>query len=94
MGRAKESSRGRQVSRLAQTHVHHLAVAVDGALQVTPSAIDLDISLVDVSALANDASASLAQLRRNYRSELRLPVPYRLVGEHEATFEEHLGEFP
>ena len=91
-GGREESFRGRKVLSLAQPYVHQMAVAVDGPIQVTPSAIILDVRLIDVPALANDTSAALAQLARNQRSEFRLPLPHSLMREHEATLEEHRGQ--
>ncbi len=75
-GRTEERFRRRQVSCLAQPHIHQMAVTVDGPIQVTPPAIEFDIGLVDVPALTNDASAPLAQLLSNQRSKPRLPFAH------------------
>jgi hypothetical protein len=93
-GRTEERFRARQVSRLAQPHIDQMAVAVDGPIQVAPSAMHLDIRLIDVPALAHDTSAVLAKLIGHPGNKLRFPVPHRLVGKHEAALEEHLSEVP
>jgi|HubBroStandDraft_4_1064222.scaffolds.fasta_scaffold1232549_1 hypothetical protein len=51
-----------------------------------------NIRLVAVPAAADFALSASAQLLRQCGRELRLPIANRLVGEHEATDQEHLSQ--
>jgi len=48
--------------------------------------------LIDVPAPAGFAGAPLAQPLGEQRRQPGFPVPHRLVGEHEAPDQEHLGQ--
>src|SRR5579872_1144964 len=77
---------------LTEHDVDKGAIAIDRAVQVLPLAMDPNIRLVDVPATADLALATSAQLLRQGGRELRLPIANRLVGEHEATGQEHLSQ--
>src|SRR3954471_2722327 len=57
-------------------------------------AVAKPVRLVDVLAAARLAAPAPPQLPGQGGGELRLPLPHRLVAEHEAADEEHLGQVP
>src|SRR3954451_8654265 len=59
---------------------------------LAPRTGDFDVGLVDVPAPAGLAGAPLAQALGQQRRQLGLPVTHRLVGEHDAADQEHLGQ--
>jgi hypothetical protein len=77
---------------LAEHNVHQCAIAVDGPVQIAPVAVNLDVGLVDIPASADAAAVMTTELFGQSRDEFRLPVPHRLVTEHNASDQEHLGK--
>src|SRR4028118_1159529 len=93
--RAEEGLGRRHVPVLAQHGVDQVAVPVDGAVEVTPAAPDLQVSLVhEPGATAGTPlpTATPPKFLGKDGRELRLPLAYRLVAEHDAALEEHLAE--
>ena len=82
----------RHVAVLAEHHVHQRARAVDGTVEVAPAALELDVGFIDVPAPARLAAPAPPQVFGQGRSELRFPLAHRLVAEHEAADEKHLGQ--
>src|SRR3954447_26214674 len=80
---------------LAEHRVNEIAVSVDGAIQVSPAATNLQVGLVDVPAAAAGtalAMPALAEFAREQRCELRLPLADGLVANHDAEEEEYLAQ--
>src|SRR5687768_16105253 len=92
LGGAEERLRRRHVAVLAEHHVHQRAGAVDGTIEIAPAALDLDVGLVDVPAPACLTAPAPPQVLGQGRGELRFPLAHRLMAEHEAADEEHLGQ--
>src|ERR1700727_2920970 len=75
LGRSKECPGSSKVTMLAQPDVNQGAVAIDGAIEIPPSATHPDICLLDVPAGANPAFASPTQvLGKRRRPPNRAPL--------------------
>ena len=80
---------------LAEHGVDQVAVPVDGAVEVTPPASDLQIRLVHVPVAAAGTALAVPappEFVGQDRRELGFPVPHRFVAEHDAALEEHLAK--
>src|SRR4051812_8844730 len=80
---------------LAEHRVNEIAVSVDGSIQVSPPATNLQVGLVHVPAAAAGtalAMPALAEFVGEQRCKLRLPLADGLVAKHDAAEEEHLGQ--
>src|SRR3984893_11393995 len=64
--------------------VEDLAFGIDGAPEIDHAAIDFQIDLVQMPSRMG-LRAALAQIRRNYWSEMVYPAPNGLVGDHDPT---------
>jgi hypothetical protein len=82
------------VPLLAQHHVHQRAAPADRAIEIVPSAVNLDASLIHFPGTANTRATTTAPAKvlDQQRRDLRLPVSYRLRAEFEATEEKHFGK--
>src|SRR4051794_890738 len=60
---------------LAEQHVHERAGAVDGAIQITPAARNLQVCLVHVPSAAHRAASAPAQSLGQGGAEFGLPLP-------------------
>src|SRR3954454_19010448 len=94
LGGAEEGLGGGHIAGLAQVNIDQVAVAVDRPVEIAPLPSDLDVGFIDVPAAADLAGPPLAQTLGEPRRQLGLPVPHRLVGEHEAADQEHLCQIP
>src|SRR5689334_5943770 len=57
-----------------------------------PAATHFDERLVDIPAAADAAASTATEFLSQSRREFRLPIPHRLMAEHDAADQEHLGE--
>jgi hypothetical protein len=94
LGRSKEGLCGGEVAVFAQHHVDQGAIAIDRAVEIFPTAVHPDVRLVDVPAPPDFALSSPPEILGQSRRELGFPVANRLVAEHEAADQEHLGQIP
>jgi hypothetical protein len=94
LGRAKECFGGGEVAVLAQHDVDQGAITIDRAVEIFPTAVHPDVRLVDVPAPSDFALSSPPEILGQSRRELGLPITDRLVAEHEAADQEHLGQIP
>jgi hypothetical protein len=72
-----------------------VTVAADRPVEVATVASDLQICFIDVPQASSGstlASTALPKLGGEDGSELRFPVPHRLVAEDDPALEEHLAE--
>jgi len=91
----RKNAFGRHVAVLAQHGVDQVTVPVDRPIQVAPASPDLQVGLVNVPGATAGAALpapALPQFIRQRRCEPGFPVADRLVAEHDATKEEHLGQ--
>ena len=77
---------------LAEHHVDQRTGAIDGAIEVAPLPVDLDVGLVDVPAPAGLAASASPQTFSQRRRESAFPVANRLVAEYDAADQEHLRQ--
>jgi len=82
----------RHVPVLTEHHVDQRAVAVNGAIEIAPVPVHLDIGFVDIPALPDLAAPATAHTFSQCRRELGLPVAHRLMTEHDAADQEHLWQ--
>ena len=61
LGGSEERLGGGHVAVLAEHHIDQRAVAVNGAIQIAPLPVHLDVGLVDIPALADLAASATAQ---------------------------------
>jgi hypothetical protein len=94
LGRAKECFGGGEVAVFAQHDVDQGAITIDRAVEIFPTAVHPDVRLVDVPAPSDFAPSSPPEILGQSRRELGLPITDRLVAEHEAADQEHLGQIP
>ena len=80
LGRSEERFRGNHVAVLAEHHVDQRPVAVNGAIEIAPLSVHLDISLVDVPATTNFAAAVATQTFRQCRRNNWLRVSRGAAG--------------
>ena len=92
LGGAEERLSGRHVAVLAEQHVDQVPVPVDGAIQVAPAPVHLEICLIHVPAAAHLAAPAPPQILGQGRGELGFPLPDGLMAEHDAAHGEHLGQ--
>jgi hypothetical protein len=97
LGRPKERFGGSHVTVLAEHHVDQHAAAVDGAIEIAPAPVHLEVGPIDIPTAASLAptAASLAaatptQWFGQGRRQLGFPLANRLVAEHNAADQEHL----
>src|SRR4051812_35776203 len=64
----------------------------DGAVEVAPTPIHLDVPLINVPAPARPAATAPPQVLGQRRGELGLPLARGLMTEHHAPDKEHLGQ--
>src|SRR5215212_8746729 len=79
LGRAEECPDGCRVARLAQHHINQRTGAVDRTIQVDPTALHLQIHLVNVPAAPHLAAPTSAEVLGECRGEFGFPVPDRLM---------------
>jgi hypothetical protein len=91
-GGLEERHRRGHVTVLAEQHVDQRAAAVDGAIEIAPMPVHLDVGLVNVPAFPDLAASATAQTFSQYRRELGFLVADRLVTEHDAADQEHLRQ--
>src|ERR1700722_15226017 len=92
LGRREERLRGGHVAVLAEHHVDQRAGAIDGTVEITPVSLNLDVCLINVPAPPHLAASASPQIFSHRRCELGFPVANRLVAEHDAADQEHLGQ--
>src|SRR6202041_1465341 len=92
LGRREERLRGGHVAVLAEHHVDQRAGAIDGTVEITPVSLNLDVCLINVPAPPRLAASASPQMFSHRRCELGFPVANRLVAEHDAADQEHLGQ--
>ena len=71
------------------------AIAVDCAVEIAPTAANLQIRFIDVQGLSSSAGPTtppLSHLMGQNGCELRLPLMDSLVAKDDAALEEHVGE--
>ena len=71
-------------------HVDQRTVAVNGAIEIAPMPVHLDVRLVNVPTFPNLAASATAQTFSQCSRELRVPVADGLMTEHDAAYQEHL----
>jgi hypothetical protein len=79
---------------LAEHGVNKVAIPADRPIQEAPASLDLQVSFIHVPGAAREAilaAPALLQFVGPHRCELGLPVADRLMAEHHAGQEEHLG---
>ena len=91
-GRAEERLGSGHVACLAQHHVYQDTGAIDGAIEVDPAALDLEIGFINLPAPAHLATPTATQIICQGRREFGFPVPYGLVTEHDAADQEHFAQ--
>ena len=91
-GGAEERLGGSHIAGLTEIDIDQVAVTIDRPVEIAPLTGDFDVGLVDVPAPAGFAGPALAQAFGDQRRQLGLPIPHRLVGEHEAPDQEHLRQ--
>ena len=84
----KEGFSRRHISRLTQSDIHQIPVLIDGAIEITPPALDSNIRLIHMPDFAHFPLALGPQLISKNRRKAFLPSPHRLVGEFKAAHEE------
>src|ERR1700722_2179085 len=67
-------------------------VGADGTIEITPVSLNLDIGLVHIPTAPHLAASASPQIFSHRRCELGFPVANRLVAEHDAADQEHLGQ--
>ena len=77
---------------LAEHDIDQRAITVDRAIKVLPITVYPDIRLVDIPATANFALSASPKFLCQSGRQFRFPIADRLVGEYDATDQEHLGE--
>src|SRR3954471_7253805 len=82
---AKESPGCIHVPGRAEHRIHQIAFAINGAIQITPLALNLQVGLVDIPAEARFPLPFAAEVLSQQRSEPFLPVAYGFVRKLEAT---------
>src|ERR1700685_2177304 len=88
----EERLRSRHVTVLAEHHVDQRAGAVNGAIEIAPMPVHLDVRLVNVPTLPDPTASATAQTFSQSRRELSFPVADRLMTEHDAADQEHLRQ--
>ena len=91
-GGTEERFGGGQIAALAEHHVPQSAVAVDGPVQIPPEAVDFDKPLVHVTSFGRCGGVDGDGVPQPEPGEFRLPIPHRLMAEHDAADQKHLGE--
>jgi hypothetical protein len=56
--------------------------------------MDTDVGFVHVPGRSGLSTTPSTQLIRHERGKTGFPLPNRLMGEHKATLQEHLGQIP
>jgi hypothetical protein len=94
--RSKERLGGSQVAMLTSHDIHQGAIAIDRAIQIPPLPAYSDVRLINVPAAAEPAFAFAfaPEILCWSRCELRLPLPYYLVGEDEPAGQKQLRQIP
>ena len=92
-GFVEEALRRGHVALRSKQEVHGFAVLVDGAVEVFPDALDLDVRLVHAPAAADRALVLAGHLLDERQETNRPPVDRRMVDRHAALFH-HLLEVP
>ncbi len=88
----EEAACGLEIALLAEARVYEIPVAIDRAIEVGPTPMDLHVGLVHVPAGADTTSSQPAQSLGQHGCEARLPLTCGLVRELEAELQEHLGD--
>src|SRR4249920_3648440 len=91
-GRTKERIRRRHVACLAESYIDQGTTPIDGAVKITPLALNLDIRLINVPAASDPAFTPPPQAVDQEWGELPLPVPNGLVTELNPTDQKHFGQ--
>src|ERR1700761_4897192 len=77
---------------LAEHHVDQRAGAINGAIEITPLPVDLDVGLINIPASTRlAASASPETFSQRWR-ELGFPVANRFMAEDDAADQKHLRQ--
>jgi len=79
------------IAVLTQHRVDHVAISINGAIEVVPLAANFDVRLIGISRTACFAFAPGAQLLCDKRSKACFPVSNCFMCEFEAAHQEHLG---
>jgi hypothetical protein len=90
--RLEKCLRRGHVTVFAEHHVDQRAGSIDGAIELTPLAMDLDVRLVDVPAAARFATSASPQTFSQRRRDLNFLIADRLMAESDATDQEHLRQ--
>ena len=78
----------------AQHRVYHIAITIDGSKEIAPFPYDVDIGFINVPGDSSLSTSFCPQSICQQRSKTGFPVPDRLMGEHKAALEKHLGQIP
>jgi hypothetical protein len=74
------------ISLQLDQHIEDLALSVDSPPEIDHTAIDFQIDLVEMPSRMR----TLAEVGRNYRSEMVHPTPNRLVRHRDSTFRQQI----
>jgi hypothetical protein len=88
-GGAEERLGGGEVAMPAE---HHVDLRSTARYKYRPRPWTLDVGLIDVPAATDPAAPATAEVFGQSGRQLCFPVPNRLVAEHDAANQEHLGE--
>src|ERR1700722_3431487 len=89
---AEERLRRRHVTRLAQVNIDQGTGTIDRPIQITPTAMELEVGLIDIPGAPNPAAPAAAKMIDQRRRELRPPFTYRLMAELDPTEEENFRQ--
>jgi len=82
------------IPRGTQHRVHQIALAINGAIQITPFAFDLEVRFVDIPAPTRFPLAFATDVPGQQRSKTFLPLPYGFMGELEPAQQKHFRQIP
>ena len=82
------------IPRGAQHRVHQIAFAINGAVQITLFAFDLEVGFVDIPAPTRFPLAFATDVPGQQRSKTFFPLPYGFMGELEPAQQKHLRQIP
>ncbi len=80
------------ISLLTQHGVNHIAIAIDGAIEVAPFSLDVDVGFIDIPGPASLSSSLDSQLVGDEWGKTGLRVSNGLMGELKAALQEHLRQ--
>jgi hypothetical protein len=89
----RKNARAAAIPRVSLSRTSTKAAELsDGPIQIAPTALDFDVSLVDASAASRLAAPATPRVLGRCRRERGFPIVNSFVGEHDAADEEHLGQ--